>query len=118
MGNACGLKALVAVALLAAVSPLRGALGASPTTCYLVDGRVRVALTPGPEPTAGDLWWVDTVSGASGDARFRRRGSELVVEWEPGLVGEARLLPDLAIVFSLAPWPGRGQGTWLGVSLD
>ena len=94
--------------------------GAAPpaTGRYLVDGRVRVDLFSGDDRQVGDLWWLDTVSGVSGDARFSQQGAKLVVEWSPSLVGEARLVPDVAIVFSGAPWTVGGQGTSLGLSLD
>ncbi|MBI5016748.1 MAG: hypothetical protein HZB55_14845 [Deltaproteobacteria bacterium] len=102
----------------AAVSPCPGAQQEVHPARYLVDGRVHVAVTAGPEPLAGELWWVDTVSGRAGEARVRLHGSRFVVEWGAGQVGEALVVPDVAIVFAHTPWGGQGPGTSLGVSLD
>lgn len=83
---------------------------------YLADGRVLVEVLSARGAQAGQLWWNDTVSGASGAARFCREGARLLVEWSPGVTGEARILPDVAVVFSLPPW--GFQPTSLGLALN
>lgn len=85
---------------------------------YLFDARVHVALLARADGTGGELCWVDTVSGRSGEAPFLRRGGRLLVERAPGAYSEAHLLPDVALVVRDPPWGGVPGGDALGLALD
>lgn len=86
---------------------------------YLFDARVHVALLARADGTGGELCWVDTVSGRSGEAAFVRQGSRLLVERAPGAFSEAHLLPDVALVVRDPPWGNRAEGSdSLGLALD
>ena len=74
-------------------------------------------------PTTADLEWASKLAlhkARVADAQANREGfiEQLVVQWAPGLVSEARLLPDVAIVFSRPPWGALGRDTSLALSLD
>lgn len=86
---------------------------------FLVDERVFVSVQFHPDGTAGDIAWLDTVSGRRGDALFATaEDSVLQVEMPGGWCSRAVFLGELALLFRNPPWDPQATNVALGVSLD
>ena len=106
--------------LLLAVFPLAARAGED-DACrrFLVDERVFVSVQFQADGTAGDIAWLDTVSGRRGDALFATDAdSVLQVEMPGGWCSRAFYLGDLALLFRNPPWDPAATTVALGISLD
>ena len=86
---------------------------------FLVDERVFVSVQFQADGTAGDIAWLDTVSGRRGEALFATAAdSVLQVEMPGGWCSRAFYLGDLALLFRNPPWDPAATTVALGISLD